>query len=136
MSSAPNSPDLRCDDRQSRRRRLGTLIGAAGLLISAVPSLYILYGVAGMWWTLATMANPPQGIRPMGFAMAVFAAMAAGLVVCAPLCLLCSWAARRLGSEDGFQLAKAGAGLWALPWVIGLVGVWLMCYFTGVQLGS
>ena len=120
----------------SHRIRLGTTIGVFGLLIALAPSLYILYGVIAMWWQLSTMNDPPTSIRPMGFSVAIIAATGVGFMICSPISLACSWLANRLGSPSGAELAKSGAALFALPFAIGLGGVFLMCVLTGVQLGS
>jgi hypothetical protein len=136
MSSETDCPHVGQDVCQSRRRCLASMIVAVGVLIAVAPSLYILYHLVDMWWTLATMPNPPATIRPMGFTGAMCAATGIGLIVCGPICLLLGWAAHRLGSEFGLACAMSGIALGALPWVPRLVGLLLMCYFTGVQLGS
>jgi hypothetical protein len=120
----------------SRGTRIGTTIGVVGLLIALAPSLYILYGVIAMWWQLATMNDRPPSIRPMGFSVAIIMATGVGFIICSPISLACSWLANRLGSPTGAELAKSGAALFALPFAIGLGGVFLMSVLTGVQLGS
>ncbi len=73
----------------------------------------------------------------MGFTAAIFMATGVGIIACAPTCLACSWLAKRLHSPSGSDLAKSAAALcWWLPFLIGVGGIFLMCLFTGVQLGS
>jgi hypothetical protein len=129
------APSIREDD-SSRYRSAGTVIGVIGLLIALAPSLYILSGLIAMWWELATMSDRPSSIRPMGLSVAMAMATVAGFLICSPIALICSWVANRLGSPTGRQLAKSGAGLFFLPFLVGLGGVILMCLLTGIELGS
>lgn len=114
----------------------GFAIGVLGLLVGSAPSLYILYLLGAGWLSLAAMPEPPASIRPMGFAAAAFLATGVGVFICSPVCFICSWVARSIGSEDGAAIARLGVGMFTGPLAIAILGIPLMCFFTGVQLGD
>lgn len=114
----------------------GLLFGLLGVLIGLTPTLYTTYGLGCIWWELALMENPPTRIRPMGFAMSILLAMGGGFIVGSPLCIACSWAARKRGSELGSAMAKHAVSYFMLPFLVGSLGLMFVCFVTGVELGE
>jgi hypothetical protein len=114
--------------------RLGLFVGMTCLLICCVPTIPILREVVEMWQSLSE--SPSTSVRPVSLLILGLKWSGLGALIGLPLCPMCAWLAKRLGSRLGEEIAVLSVGLCFAPIGIALIAPFVIVPATGSSFGT
>jgi hypothetical protein len=115
-------------------RRLGVVVGVTCLLICCVPIVPILREVVDMWQSLSE--SPSTSVRPVSLLILGLKWSGICVLIGLPLCPMCAWLAKRLGSRLGEELAVWSIGLCIAPVGIAFLAPFVIVPATGSSFGT
>ena len=117
------------DDSRSTRRRLGRGISVLSFFVAAIPSCVMLYWLAQHF--LALYGSPTTSYRPIIWVYGLGLSFLNG-VVCLPFPLL----AERLGTKADGEFALRSMYFIPVPFVLGFMGPFVVCWTTCSSFGT